>query len=578
MFHILALVPLFFFIGTSFFYNHKKLHVTKSYFVMVSLFEAVISYLITYLLFLEGFFTHFYQYLLYFLFIFILSYVLFLFEKDLDSDMDLQIETIKNNLITFFITLAPFYLFLTIFRFQPTALQILFSGLVSIGVFSIYMVLRNQFNAVAEKITMFIGDATANIFLLIWGLVVGFVLLITLFDFPVHIVRQELHLSDNVSYFSFDGFPTDLDNNFQLTESFQVAIDQELGESLVDYYIQDSYLYVYANTDSLYTINIDTGDILYSNHKLGPVSDDGSMSFNQITNLFFKVEGDLYLLSRSGLYVISPSSYQKISLYKATDTKLFYNDDFPYLLRTKGSGLYDVYEISNQEVLFKEEIDASIQSDFTSLSVISERLFKTTDTTYTDYYNTQYSYKRINSSPIYDAKNHILYSTYFNEGDNDTTYYQGLPSGQTNEFTLSKLHNRYGLVANGFAFYTEEPDKSFGRIEIMNQDFTFQGIINHRTHTNFWVGNQYYTSYIVNYLNMDDKLTYLHTDQNSKETLLTLYTIEEVPDLTPLPFYSYFGLYHFLPILVFLFIPLSNFRTEITFIGFDHLFKKKNES
>ena len=576
MFHILALVPLLFFIGTSFFYNHNKLNVTKPYFVMVSLFEAVISYLITYLLYLEGFFTHFYQYLLFFLFIFILSYILFLFEKDLDNDMDLQIETIKNNLITFFVTLAPFYLFLTIFRFQPTVLQIVFSGLISVGVFSIYIVLRNPFNAITEKITMFIADATANIFLLLWGLVVGFVLLITLFDFPLHIVRQELHLSDNVSYFSFDGFPTDLDNNFQLTESFQITLDQELGESLVDYYIQDTYLYLYANTDSLYTIDIETGDILYSDDKLGVVSDDGSMSFNQITNLFFKAEGDLFLLSRSGLYMISPNSYQNISPYKATDSKLFYHEDTPYLLRTKGAGLYDVYEISNQEVVFKEEIDANTQNDFTSLSVISERLFKTTDTTYSDYYNSQYSFTRINSSPIYDEENHVLYSTYFNEGDNETTYYQGLASGKTNELTLSKLHNRYGIVANGFAFFAEQPDESFGRIEIMNQDFNFQGIVNHRTHTNFWVGNQYYTSYIVNYLNMDDELTYLHTDQNSKETLLTLYTINEVPDLTPLPFYSYFGLYHFLPIIVFLFIPLSNFRREITFIGFDHLLKKKN--
>ncbi|MGS0972826.1 MAG: hypothetical protein ACVCEJ_06300 [Candidatus Izemoplasmataceae bacterium] len=575
MLNLYTLLPLLFLLISSFYFNKKKLDESLPYILMVSFFEGIISYFFVYLIFLEGFFDKFYQYLIMFLLIAVISYIFFLIEKDLDNDMDLQIETIKNNLILYAITIAPFYIFLTVFRFEGPFIQVLYSVLSTSSIIFIYMFFREPLNYFTESIYLYFAEATANIFLLLWGVVVFLVITFALIDIPVNIVRQQLNLSDNVPYFSFNDFPTNLDNNFSQEKAFQFELPENLGTNLVDYYLDGDLLYVYSNQDVLYTIDVTKEEIIYST-KLGIVSEDGGVTFNQITNIFFESNDQLYILSRSGLHKINPTNYEMISTDKTTNTKIFYHNEEPFLLKTQGSGLYHIYQVEDDEIVLYEEIERDSENNFTSFTVISSTLFKIDGDIYIDYFDDEYSFQFVNSSPLYDKENHLMYYSYY-ENQTSTVYIQAISQTIVNEKTLRKLHNTYGIIVDEHVFYVEPPEQSIGRIEITNPTFQIDSIINHRKNTRFWVANQYHNSYIINYLAIDNELTYLQVEQNNHKTLLTLEVIKELETGLSLPFYSFYGLFNFIPVLVFLFIPMSNYRTEITFIGFDQLLKKKKE-
>jgi len=577
MFNLYAVIPLIILLISSYFFNKKKLDESTPYILMVSTFEGVISYFIAYLIFFEGFFTRFYQYLFMFLLIFIISYIFFLIEKDLDNDMDLQIETIKNNLILFFITIAPLYLFLTIFRFQPLNLQIIYSVLATSGITLIYIIFREPFNKLTESIYMYFAEATANIFLVLWAVVVLLILTIVLIDVPINTLRQKWNLSDNVPYLMFDGFPTTLDNDFKQTKDFQIEIPNELNNSLIDYYVDGDYLYLYDESHSFYTIDINDQSILHTMNVQMGIEDSSPINFDQITNLFFTDDDQLYILSATGLYHISPSNYELVSPINARNATLFVHNNKTYILQSNGLGTYEILKLENDELVVHEEINLDDYTDATRMSVISETLFLVTEETYIDYYNDDYSFEYINSSPIYDRRNHILYSTSYDVIENTTLYYQSTSPSDSKQFELLRKTNTYGIAVNGNIYYVEHPEESFGRVEIMNDQFAFQGIINHRSNTKFWITKQYQESQIINYLEIDGQLTYLQMERNSNYTLLTLNIIEEHETGIPATFYSYYGLFNFIPIFIFLFIPMSNYRLEITFIGFDQILKKSKK-
>lgn len=580
MLSIYTIAPLFFLLGSSYLFNNHKLGESKSHVLMVSAFEGCISYLIIYLIFLEGFVSKFYQYFLLVLLVIIISYVFFLIEKRLDDQIDLQIETIKNNLILYAITFAPFYIFLTVFRFEPIILQLVYSFIGTGVIIAVYTLFRDPINTLTENVFMFIADSDAKIFLGLWAIVVFLILLITLIDLPINKARENMNLSDNVSYFNYDGFPTTLKNNHQKIVSFQFEIENNFDDgysNYIDYFIDDNLLYIYSDSDLLTIVDINKEEVV-SQFILGQSSEDSGLNFNEITNLFFKQGEHTYLLAKTGIYKLNEDSFTLISPLKAPRAKLFYKNETPSILINNTNGFYSVFNVQDEELMLVDEIHLPEDTSDT-LKVISHTLFRQSDTHYTEQYDHSQSFKIEHGAPIYDNESNAMYYASFLEEpqtSGDTKYYKVSSKDSSQMLTFPKLHNTYGIVVNSDVYYVEKPENSIGRIEIFSQEFKVNSVLNHRTNTRIWVANQYNRSSIVNYLEYEGALTYLQTEESRDKILFTLNAITNEETGVSTPFYSHYGLFSFLPVIIFLFVPMSNYRTEITFIGFDQIRKKKS--
>lgn len=574
MFSIFTISPIILLLFSSYLFNRKKLKQSLSYTIMISTFEAILSYFIVYLIFFEGFFSAVYQLFIFVILLAIIAYVLFFVERDLDSDLDLQVETIKNNLVLFFITVAPFYLFLTVFRFQGVFLQILYSFLVALVILFVYFFFRKRIDQLMESLVYFVFDTTERALTIFGGGLLFIFVFALMFNVSTNDIKQQLNLTDNVSYLSFNDLPQNLDNNFKHKTKFKITLDQGIDAEFADYYVYEGMLYLYSEFNTLYTIDIESESIIHRQFLSGiywsnPIKDE------EIKQLFFEQDNQLYLLTPSTLYQVSPESYTMINLIDMENLSVFYDNDQPHLLGLTDTGIYQIHRIVNNEVVLVESVDLASSEMYDELVVIDDTLFYQNEDIYTEYYDDEYSFARISESSIYDAENHIMYATFYDEIEVKTIYYQSKSVTSIEEYELSKMGNLIGFSFDGLIYFVEPPEEGIGRVEIMNKDFDFQGIHNHLDYQKFWMGNQFTNSRIINYAKIDDELTYLQLDTKFDESLLTFHVIEERPTGIDAPFYSHHGLWMMFPIVLALFIPLSDYRKHITFIGFSESVKKK---
>ena len=92
---IFFLLPLVFFIITSYYFNRRKADIDKTSVIPLALCEALWSYLITIIFFLDGYLTIFGRFALIFMLMLIFGYIVVRIEEKYDRDSYLQIETVK---------------------------------------------------------------------------------------------------------------------------------------------------------------------------------------------------------------------------------------------------------------------------------------------------------------------------------------------------------------------------------------------------------------------------------------------------------------------------------------------------
>lgn len=574
MFSIYTVIPLIVFLVSSYLFNRKKLEQSLSYTMMISVFEGILTFLIVYLIFFEGFFSAIYQYFLFIILLAILSYVLFFIERDLDRDVDLQVETIKNNLVLFFITIAPFYVFLTVFRYQSVFLQILYSILIVFGLLFVYLFFRKWIDQTIKSLSSFVFDTTERALGMIGGGLLFIIIFFLLFNISMSGIKQELNLSDNISYFSYQDFPVRLENNFNHETEFKFTIDEEMDMEFIDYYVDEGMLYLYSDSNALYTIDIDSGLILHHQFLSG-IYGSNSIEEDDLKQMFFIQNDQLYFLTPSTLYQVNAEEYVIVNLTADTNLDVFYQENQPYFLRLMDTGVYQIHHVEDNDVELVESVDLTTSGVYDELVVIDDILFYQNDAIYHQYYD-DYSFARLDGHSIYDEKNHIMYTTVYDEVEQDTVYYQSSNETSVKEYALSNMQNMNGFSHDGNVYYVEPFENGLGRIDIMNKDFVFQGIHNHLLYQNFWIGHQYTKSSIINYVIIDDKPTYLQLDQTEDEMQFSLHLIEERPIGMNLPFYAHHGLWMLLPSVLALFFPLSDYRKHISFIGFKESLKKKS--
>lgn len=570
MFQFYTVMPLVFLLISSYVFNRKKLQASTPYIWMISGLEGIVSYLVIYLIFFEGFLSTFFLYFLLIIGLSLLAFILFFIERDLDEELDLQAETIKNNLIVFFLTLAPFYISLTIFRFQNTMVQLLLSILIVTVLLVLYALTRKRIEQFKQFLANDVFDTTERALGFIGGSLILIIIFALLFNIPRETMKQKLNLTDNVSYFTWNDAPINLTNNFKHKTEFSLSFADELENELNDYYVMEGILYLHDGI-TLYSIDIETGEIIHSQtNLLGRLSG----LENKVKTNFFKEDGQMYFLARDSVYKVTSENYTTIFETDALMTNLYYHNNTAYLLQMIEPMMYDIYHFENDEFTYVESVDLSENGDYNSLSIIDHTLFYQNDEVYTDYYNNAFSYAYLEGSSSYDQVNQIMYTSYYDEISNSTIYYQVTSPTSINEFSRKNLQNRFSFTNNGFVFYYAPLDEQISYLDIVNTSFELQAVHNHIQYKTFWIGNEYTSSKILNYQEIDDSLTYLQVDKNAKKTVLSLHVISEEQVGLHTPFYSHYALWFTIPTIIVFLFPITNYRKHITIIGFNESMKK----
>lgn len=574
MINIFTLLPLLFFIVSSYYFNHKKLGTLKSEIFKISLLEAILSYTIAYLLFLEGFITMFFWLFLIFVIALIIGFFIFFKEKDYNKNFWILSETIKNNLVLFCLTILPIYVFFTIFRFQKIYLQLILSILITAVILCLSVLTKKFFTPIFEKIATYITESAGfsnfayvclSIFL-IWAVCLSF-------DLPVNKVKEYFNLSNNVRYLSFDGYPTNINNNFDAKEIIQIDSKYSIDSEITDYYYNQTHLYLYTNNGDLIVYDISKKEVVYDVN-LGNPGNFGLYSTERKSKFTF-YDDHLILLGKNGTYLVTPDNTTNISSINSYGTAKFYQNNELYYLYKQGFKKYKIYKFNDGNLTLTEKINLTTTT-YDNLLIISQNCFHEENNQYVLHDDPSISFKKELGFPTYDEYRQIMYyvQTMDHTGLHRTTYLKIDANGETSEITLAKIHNSKAVIIDDYIYFTKddlEEDEDIGRIEIMKSNYEFDAIYNHLELQPFWFMNKFDKSYIANYQEKDNILEFLQVDQSNKRIVFTLQQLQEREIGLNSPFYTHYGIGIFIPIIFAFFIPFTNYREKNTFMGFEKI-------
>lgn len=583
MFNFFTLLPFFIFIISSYYFNKSKSKDTKHHIFLFSLQEATLSYLIVYLLFLQGFLSIFVQFTVIFLLILILAYFIFIQEKDLDDEWDLQLETIKNNLVLFMLTILALYVFLTIFRYLDPCFQIPLAILITALIFYLSIVINKLLSPTYKKIAKNISLSGPAKYIFLW-LILFFILIShLLLQLPTNKISESLNLSNNVKYLHFDGFPTQIQNNFHQEEIIQIHSDYHIDSEITDYYYDSTHLYVYTNQYDLIVYDLSTKEVVLDTF-IGNISvqldDSYRMDDNELYNKFAFYDGHLILLGEYGTYLLTTDTVTKISDVSSYFARYYYQNNELYILNRASNSIFEIYKFNNGEIILTETIDLNTTT-YDNLLVISENFFYEENNKYVIYEDSSISFNTRNGLPIYDKNKKVIYYTEVKDNvlEPNITIYQRIDvNGEISKITLDKMHNSKGIIIDENIYFTEYLESDINRIEIMNSNLEFDAIFNHLELQPFWITNIFSNSYIVNYQEKDNNLEFLQVEQNNKNIVLRIFQLQERNVHLELPFYTHYGIGIFIPIIIAFFIPITNYRKSITYISFEEALKKEENN
>lgn len=557
-------------------FNQEKLDDIPWKIWLISILEGLFGFGIIMMFLLVGFLSTFLMWFGSFLLIIGAGYVAFTIQKDLDSDLDWQIETAKNGLVVFLRTAFPLFVFLTIFRFQPALVQMGLALAATLLINIIALPFQRMFYHVWVKVIRYFQ--TTFILKYVWLWVVAFVLIALsfLFRFPKDHVAYALNLSDHAPYVHLDRFPVNLNNAFKSRDVLSVRVSNPLDAQIVDYALWDNVLYLYTTNEKIYVYDLEKESVL--EYVLSDAYLQKSANRKELVNHFFENNGSLYVLGKSGLYQIIDEAPIYISDLHIGVAHRFVMNEENYFMRQLPDKQYALFRLDGHN-LDQIEIYSLEGTSFIKFVVIADTLFYQSLTHYTRFDQPDESYAIRQGVPAYDAKNRLMYYArnvhYSDAITHDTQYYQIDQFGQVQFMSFIRSFNMVGLVVDGHYVLTTPDSFQLERFEIMNSDFKHVAIHNPVNNTPFWIENQWTNVYMGNIRNQNGTLEYLQVESNQKHLLLTLRVLEHKEIGLSLPFYSHYALWVWIFILLGLIVPITNDRQYVTIIGFDQMTRKK---
>ncbi len=177
---------------------------------------------------------------------------------------------------------------------------------------------------------------------------------------------------------------------------------------------------------------------------------------------------------------------------------------------------------------------------------------------------------------FYDYEKNITYTAYV-EGVKQTVYIKTYPDGTTEEYTIKGIHNTSGYVSGDIIYLTGGLQSNQEVIEIMDGEFKINGIYNLQPTIPFFENNRMDYFQFIGCKIEDGKLVYTTHEEKDGVHYYKDYSLSEIDVDIHMPFYSHYSMGHVLFILVFMFIPITDYKKHITVIDFDSQFKQKDD-
>ncbi|MBI9009996.1 MAG: hypothetical protein JEZ05_08185 [Tenericutes bacterium] len=583
MIYFFLILPLLLFIVTSYMLNSRKLIDGKLYIVVLSLLEAILSFLIIVLFFIQGYLPGFLYWSMSFFALLVGSLIFFYGHRDDDDQWDLQLETIKNNILIFLKTLLPMYFFIIMFRFWNPFLQILTAIILTILLALIAKALREYFSLPVSKFFRNLGMSSIVNTLWIWVVFVFIVAFNFVFQLPNESIKSFFNLNDSVAYLSYDEMPTDLQNNYNQKTLFSIKLENELEGSIADYYYDDEFLYLYTTRSEFLVFNNDGSELIYSESIDGSILFDSTrrLSYEEYYDYFVYVDGHILLFDTYGIYQVNSTG-----LIKLLDISNFYskhflvNEALHLLVRTSETD-YEIYQYDNGTFESLETIDTTTKS-YNELVIISDYLFDFDEENYFLHSNNAiiFPYK-INNTTVYDGDNSIMYYSQFIDtsvdvltaGRTETVYTKITEFGEVFERAVKGQHSVDIVAYNNRLFVT-----GFKTMEVLAEDFEYDTIYNHVEIKSFLKANKY-KSITYTQFNVIDESTieFLQEQRNSDKILIQINRLVEEANPLQLPFYTHYGFLTIVPILIGCIFELTDFRTTTHVISYQNQINKKKE-
>ena len=574
MINLFTITPLLFFIITSYFYNNSKSSESTSYIVTVSLLEAFLSYFVIAVLFLQGFISIFYLLLIIIIILLPATALILISIKGTEWKADLlEVETIKNNIVLFSKTFLPFYVFLTVFRFLPLYFQIPLALLISALIYLAAPIVHKLLSPIYNKITTFFSMIGIKEFFILWITVVLLLIISALFQFPSNLISESFNLSNNVKYLDVDGFPANINNNFEQKEILQIESNISIDSDILDYYYTDTNLYIYTDTNRLIMYNLADQEIIFDEIiENGTVLDDeNSVYEGRIFSRFISYDGYLILFGNKDTFLINNDSVTLISSLSNFYDMYYYLDDELYFLNDMQTSIQNIYKFEDGELNIVQTFDINIEKH-EGLLVISESLFYQKSNEYFLFENPDISFEIVRGLPLYDSEKQIMYYSFSYYYSTEHTKVSANKDVET--LIIQREHNTIGILINDKIYYTATDETNESRVEIVNDNFEIIAIYNHLELQRLWITNFYSNSYISNYHEEDNTLEFLQVDNNTKELVLTLYQLEERDTSMNLPFYTHYGIGIFISMTFFFLLPKTNHQYNYAESGFYEMTKK----
>lgn len=551
---ILWIFPLLFYFGSSFVLNQKKLNLPLKSLLFRSFLETMFSYLLS-MIFITRLFYN--QAWIIFVFLGLLladGFILFWRSKVGENDFDIEIETIKNNLILFCSSVLPFILFMVVFREFPWYLKASLSLLISGAVFTVSYFLKKWLSPLYDKIQIRIQMTTdvnlGILFFVFAGLLVLFVGV-----FSVAVAFQKPNLVAEYENFTF--------------------LPEGMSGEVIDYhYLSNELLYLYTSSQELsneqvIVYELEEGETLYSTD----IQYLDSTVENRLSKYpnFIQFGNQLVLLPSYGAYNVSSTSVAIIEHTEGYPIFYFEQEDDVFLLIDHGD---DTYEIMNESLQISSAVDLTDTGQ--KLSVITNTLFLQDAIQYTLYYNQAVSFENVGGSVSFDSQLLVLFSLTPDTSNESITFRKETSEGVI--VTHAQKTEPGKEYVNLFNLLYTNSTEVFNPIhqKDIDDDLSVTSVYFDKE----WISVLAYNpdKFILKQLDGNSENTlYMNTEINRSSLVLMLgKVIGFESGVDPKVFVFIESIISALVIISF-FFPYSNYRATITVVDFDTPFKKGRE-
>ncbi len=582
----------FLFVITYYFYQKLAVE-THLMIVPLSIYQTFFTFFITLPFYLKGYLVATFFAKVFMIILLILGALIFGYLAVRDNDEeghfnDVKLEVLKNTLVIFSLTVLPFLVFMTIFRFINPFIQVSLALLAALVIYGLSMLSRKYILPLFSKLNFHVGLLGNSKWIILWLLIILVFGLSTTVRVPLNSLENSLNLSHHIKVSTDDKEEIYYKNNFTQEELF--SLESNLTVPILDNNTKPNYFsYSYTSTtlfvrlkDTVTSIDRQTNEIILQGNL-----NDRITSLDEPLQYGNGIQLESYdiLLNQYGSFVLN--GYEVVNNIDEVsfNSELFFYKGEAYFLSQSNSdrNKFMIYKIGD-EIVEIEEFSSDSRYNLDHFITNNNLILK--DDNILKPYNEDVEFPYIKGNqPYYDESNHVMYYIQEYGGvvarnmTKDSTYYKVDSEGNEEEFSLSFDHNRIALILDGDIYLYDKTETRSNQIEIMNGEFRINTIFNHVAPQSFLKSKDSLGSLVIDYRKVDDHIEFLQLDYDGT---LTVYKLVENDVAINLPIYTSYSIGIFAWIILAILIPVTKHSIDYKVIGFieknEELIAKSNKT